>query len=98
MLAMSPSLIYHLWTLFGAGSAWGLIYLALAPFDGQSPLEVLTFGGTLKVWLFNLAAGAFLSCWWSFWTFQYRGVAWRREMRKGVALWWSEGLWGGECV
>jgi hypothetical protein len=83
---------YRIWCLLGCGSVWSLIYVPLAWSDGFSLFYLLHPWKILRVFIFNILAGVAMICFWSFWTFQYRGVVWRRELRKGVAVWYSEGL------
>ncbi|KAI8579551.1 hypothetical protein K450DRAFT_241507 [Umbelopsis ramanniana AG] len=83
---------YRIWCLLGCGSVWSLIYVPLAWSDGFSLFYLLHPWKILRVFILNVLAGVAMICFWSFWTFQYRGVVWRRELRKGVAVWYSEGL------
>lgn len=83
---------YRVWCLLGAGSAWGLLYIALANMDGFTLGYLLRPISVAKLLLVSTMAGISMICFWSFWTFQYRGVLWKRELRKGVVVWYSEGV------
>ncbi|KAI8144148.1 hypothetical protein BJV82DRAFT_513964 [Fennellomyces sp. T-0311] len=83
---------YRIWMLLGAGSAWGLVYIALASMDGFSLHYLLKPYSVFKLLLVSSLAGLMLICYWSFWTFQYRGVLWKRESRTGIVVWISEGV------
>ncbi|RUP49566.1 hypothetical protein BC936DRAFT_142219 [Jimgerdemannia flammicorona] len=82
---------YRVWCLAGVGSMWGLIYMLIGKFDGVDFIDILSLIPILKIYVLNLAAGVILICWWSFWTFQYRGVVWRKELKEGVVVWYSDG-------
>ncbi|CDS08751.1 hypothetical protein LRAMOSA10112 [Lichtheimia ramosa] len=85
-------LAYRIWSLMGAGSAWGLLYIALARMDGFALLYLLKPTSVAKLLLVSTMAGISMICYWSFWTFQYRGVIWRRDLRNGVVVWYSDGV------
>ncbi|KAI7852623.1 hypothetical protein BDC45DRAFT_443593 [Circinella umbellata] len=85
-------IVYRIWTLFGAGSVWGLIYIAMANMDGYPLHYLLRPYSVVKLLLVSALAGLVMICHWSFWTFQYRGVLWKRELREGIAVWCSEGV------
>ncbi|ORY96730.1 hypothetical protein BCR43DRAFT_492173 [Syncephalastrum racemosum] len=87
------TLAYRTWCLLGCGSAWGLFYIALASYLDGFPLSyLLRPTAVAKLLLVSAFAGTSMICFWSFWTFQYRGVLWKREYRKGVVVWYSEGI------
>ncbi|OZJ04746.1 hypothetical protein BZG36_01793 [Bifiguratus adelaidae] len=51
----------------------------------------------LKIWMMNVVAGRWMLIWYSFWTFQYRAVVWKREGREGIVVWFADdGAWGTE--
>ncbi|KAI9321585.1 hypothetical protein BX666DRAFT_1850436 [Dichotomocladium elegans] len=85
-------LAYRIWSLLGAGSVWGLLYIALAQIDGFTLVYLLKPASVAKLLLVSSVAGLTMICFWSFWTFQYRGVLWRRDLRTGVIVWYSEGV------
>lgn len=85
-------LAFRIWCLLGSGSAWGLVYIALAWTDGFTLAYLLRPLSVLKLLLVSSIAGTSMICFWSFWTFQYRGILWKRELRKGVVVWYSEGI------
>ncbi|KAI9492580.1 hypothetical protein BDB00DRAFT_423687 [Zychaea mexicana] len=85
-------IVYRIWTLLGAGSAWGLVYIAMANMDGYPLHYLLRPYSVAKLLLVSSVAGLVMICHWSFWTFQYRGVLWKRELREGIAVWCSEGV------
>ncbi|KAI9471409.1 hypothetical protein BDB00DRAFT_240157 [Zychaea mexicana] len=74
-------IVYRIWTLLGAGSAWGLVYIAMANMDGYPLHYLLRPYSVAKLLLVSSVAGLVMICHWSFWTFQYRGVLWKREVR-----------------
>ncbi|KAG0185869.1 hypothetical protein DFQ28_008648 [Apophysomyces sp. BC1034] len=85
-------LAFRIWCLLGTGSFWGLLYITLAKRDGFTLVYLLQFSNIFRLLLVSAAGGLMMICFWSFWTFQYRGVLWRRELRKGVVVWYSEGV------
>ncbi|ORZ12223.1 hypothetical protein BCR42DRAFT_332053 [Absidia repens] len=85
-------LAFRIWCLLGTGSFWGLLYITLAKYDGYSLLYLLQFRHILQLLLVSAAGGLMMIIFWSFWTFQYRGILWQKELRKGVVVWYSEGL------
>ncbi|KAI8089467.1 uncharacterized protein BX664DRAFT_333077 [Halteromyces radiatus] len=85
-------LAFRIWCLLGTGSFWGLLYITLAKHDGYSLLYLLQFRHILQLLLVSAAGGLMMIIFWSFWTFQYRGILWQKELRKGVVVWYSEGL------
>ncbi|KAI9482604.1 hypothetical protein BDB00DRAFT_775244 [Zychaea mexicana] len=83
---------YRIWSVFGVGITWALIYLPLASHDGYALTHLLHPMNVIR-WYFATVLGGFgMICYWSFWTFQYRGVVWQRELRKGIAVWYSDGV------
>ncbi|KAI8384924.1 uncharacterized protein BYT42DRAFT_612589 [Radiomyces spectabilis] len=85
-------LAFRVWCLVGTGSAWGLLYIVLAKWDGFSLLYLLQLSNIVKLLFVSATGGLMMICFWSFWTFQYRGVIWQRELRKGIAVWYSDGI------
>ncbi|RUS17279.1 hypothetical protein BC937DRAFT_90168 [Endogone sp. FLAS-F59071] len=85
----SRVLAYRVWCLAGVGCMWGLIYLAVANYDGRPLVEMLRVIPIVKICILNIMAGLVLIFWWSFWTFEYRGVMWRKELKEGVVVWCS---------
>ncbi|KAI9302217.1 hypothetical protein BJ944DRAFT_185465 [Cunninghamella echinulata] len=86
-------LAFRIWCLLGTGSFWGLLYLTLAKcFDGYSLLYLLQFRHILQLLFISAAGGLMMIIYWSFWTFQYRGILWQKELRKGIVVWYSDGL------
>ncbi|PKC68339.1 hypothetical protein RhiirA1_416987, partial [Rhizophagus irregularis] len=51
--------------------------------------DLPTFPGVFNVLWASSIAGILMVCWWSFWTFQYRGVVWKKEFKEGVVVWSS---------
>ncbi|OAD80734.1 hypothetical protein PHYBLDRAFT_138280 [Phycomyces blakesleeanus NRRL 1555(-)] len=84
--------VFRTWCLLGTGSFWGLLYTALAHSDGFALSYLLAYTSILKLLLVSTFGGLMMICYWSFWTFQYRGVLWRKELRKGIVVWISEGV------
>lgn len=85
-------LAFRIWCLLGTGSFWGLLYIALAKHDGYSLLYLLQVRHIFQLLLVSAAGGLMMIIFWSFWTFQYRGILWQKELRKGIVVWYSEGL------
>ncbi|ORX51269.1 hypothetical protein DM01DRAFT_1375533 [Hesseltinella vesiculosa] len=85
-------LAFRIWCLLGTGSFWGLLYISVATLDGFSLLYLLQFRHIMKLLVVSAAGGLMMIVFWSFWTFQYRGILWQKELRKGVVVWYSEGL------
>lgn len=86
-------LAFRIWCLLGTGSFWGLLYLTIAKFiDGYSLLYLLQFRHILQLLFISAAGGLMMIIYWSFWTFQYRGILWQKELRKGIVVWYSDGL------
>jgi hypothetical protein len=89
-------LAFRAWCLLGTGSFWGLLYLILATMaeddTAASLLGLLQSQHLLELLLVSVAGGLMMITFWSFWTFQYRGILWHHELRKGVIVWYSEGL------
>ncbi|SAM01000.1 hypothetical protein [Absidia glauca] len=85
-------LAFRIWCLLGTGSFWGLLYIALAKHDGYSLLYLLQVRHIFQLLLVSVAGGLMMIIFWSFWTFQYRGILWQKELRKGIVVWYSEGL------
>ncbi|KAI8988883.1 hypothetical protein BDB01DRAFT_783464 [Pilobolus umbonatus] len=86
------SLIFHIWCLLGTGSLWGLIYMALAKYDGYHFHYLLQLHHLMKLLLVSTVGGLLMFTYWSFWTFQIKGVLWTEEFRKGIVVWYSEGV------
>lgn len=42
--------------------------------------------------LVSTLGGFIMIIFWSFWTFQYKGVLWQLESRKGIIVWYTEGV------
>ncbi|KAI8146132.1 hypothetical protein BJV82DRAFT_600625 [Fennellomyces sp. T-0311] len=83
---------FRIWCIFGVGSAWALVYLPLAVRDGFVLASLLSPTNVIRLFFVSAVGGLGMICFWSFWTFQYRGVVWQREMRKGIAVWCSDGI------
>ncbi|KAI8992439.1 hypothetical protein BDB01DRAFT_847814 [Pilobolus umbonatus] len=83
---------YRIWTLFGVASVWGLIYIPIAKADGYPLLYLIQIQHIIKLLLIGSIGGLQMICYWSFWTFQYRGILWQQELRKGIIVWYSEGI------
>ncbi|KAI7862460.1 hypothetical protein BDF14DRAFT_1876647 [Spinellus fusiger] len=83
---------FRVWCLLGTGALWGLVYLALAHMDGFPLSSLLACPGIMKLLSVSAMGGLVMICFWSFWTFQYRGVLWQKELRKGTVVWISEGV------
>ncbi|KAI8330747.1 hypothetical protein BC941DRAFT_440069 [Chlamydoabsidia padenii] len=78
-------LAFRIWCLLGTGSFWGLMYLILVK-------PHVLWRHVFQLLLVSVAGGLMMIIFWSFWTFQYRGILWHHELRKGVVVWYSEGL------
>lgn len=85
-------LIFRIWCLLGTGSFWGLLYIFLAKMDGFAFKYLLQVHHIAKLLLVSTMGGLMMIIFWSFWTFQYKGVLWQKELRKGIIVWYSEGL------
>ena len=83
---------FRIWCFFGIATAWALVYLSLAVRDGQHLASLISLTSVIRLYFFSVAGGLGMICFWSFWTFQYRGIVWQREMRKGIAVWCSDGI------
>ena len=92
--------MYRTWCVAGTGAGWMLTWEAAKfwlriPFsEGGLVLyrtDLPTYPGLFKVLCVSSVAGMFMVCWWSFWTFQYRGVIWKKEFKEGVVVWSSDG-------
>ncbi|GAA5803350.1 hypothetical protein HPULCUR_008829 [Helicostylum pulchrum] len=85
-------LVFRIWCLLGTGSFWGLLYILLAKLDGFAFKYLLQVHHIMKLLLVSTVGGLMMIVFWSFWTFQYKGVLWQKELRKGVIVWYSEGV------
>lgn len=85
-------LIFRIWCLLGTGSFWGLLYTLLAKLDGFAFKYLLQVHHITKLLLVSTLGGLTMIIFWSFWTFQYKGVLWQKELRKGIIVWYSEGM------
>jgi hypothetical protein len=85
-------LIFRIWCLLGTGSFWGLLYIFLAKMDGFQFKYLLQGHHIMKLLLVSTMGGLSMIIFWSFWTFQYRGILWQKELRKGIIVWYSDGL------
>ncbi|RIA92939.1 hypothetical protein C1645_691123 [Glomus cerebriforme] len=84
---------YRTWCVAGAGAGWMLTWEA-AKFWLKIPFSDLpTFPGVFNVLWASSIAGILMVSWWSFWTFQYRGVIWKKEFKEGVVVWSSSDGW-----
>ncbi|CAI2170337.1 17549_t:CDS:2 [Funneliformis geosporum] len=93
---------YYTWCV-GTGAGWMLTWEAarfwLIPSSFQNSegsivlykTDLPSFPGLFNVLIASIIAGIFMMCWWSFWTFQYRGVIWKKEFKEGVVVWLSDG-------
>ncbi|RHZ81333.1 hypothetical protein Glove_121g68 [Diversispora epigaea] len=104
---------YRTWCIAGAGAGWILLWEAIkfwchVPFAYTSSTDeniifyrtdITRFPGLFNILLICFVSGLFMICWWSFWTFQYKGVVWKKELKEGVVVWSSNGLIqvGGVC-
>ncbi|KAI8098226.1 uncharacterized protein B0P05DRAFT_3560 [Gilbertella persicaria] len=84
--------VFRVWCLLGTGSFWGLVYIGLAKWDGYAFKYLLQIHHILKLLLVSTMGGCLMIIFWSFWTFQYKGVLWQKELRKGIIVWYSEGI------
>jgi len=89
---------YRTWCVAGAGAGWMLTWEASKfwlriPFsEGGMVLyrtDLPSFPGVFNVLWASSIAGILMVCWWSFWTFQYRGIVWKKEFKEGVVVWSS---------
>lgn len=85
-------LTFRIWCLLGTGSFWGLLYILLAKLDGFAFKYLLQIHHIMKLLLVSTGGGLMMIMFWSFWTFQYKGVLWQKELRKGIIVWYSEGI------
>lgn len=85
-------LAFRIWCLLGTGSFWGLVYISLAYMDGFAFKYLLQFHHIIKLLWISTVGGLIMIAFWSFWTFQYKGVLWQKELRKGIIVWYSEGV------
>ncbi|CAO3644576.1 unnamed protein product [Mucor fragilis] len=85
-------LVFRTWCLLGTGSFWGLSYIGLAKLDGYAFKYLLQIHHIMKLLLVSTMGGFMMIIFWSFWTFQYKGVLWQKELRKGIIVWYSEGV------
>jgi len=85
-------LVFRIWCLLGTGSFWGLSYIGLAKLDGYAFKYLLQIHHIMKLLLVSTMGGFMMIIFWSFWTFQYKGVLWQKELRKGIIVWYSEGI------
>lgn len=102
---------YRTWCIAGAGAGWILFWEAVKfwchVFAHVNPVEsigayrtdITRFPGLFNILSVSFVSGVFMICWWSFWTFQYKGVVWKKELREGVVVWSSGGSIqvGGVC-
>jgi len=82
---------YRTWCVAGAGASWMLTWEAVKLWL-RIPLyrtDLPTYPGLFNILCVSSLAGMFMLCWWSFWTFQYRGVVWKKEFKEGVVVWYS---------
>jgi hypothetical protein len=85
-------LVFRIWCLLGTGSFWGLLYIGLAKLDGYAFKYLLQIHHIMKLLLVSTMGGFMMIIFWSFWTFQYKGVLWQKELRKGIIVWYSDGV------
>ncbi|KAI8640720.1 hypothetical protein BD408DRAFT_230679 [Parasitella parasitica] len=85
-------LVFRVWCLLGTGSFWGLLYIGLAKSDGYAFKYLLQIHHIMKLLLVSTMGGFMMIIFWSFWTFQYKGVLWQKESRKGIIVWYSDGV------
>lgn len=85
-------LVFRIWCLLGTGSFWGLLYTLLAKLDGFAFKYLFQIHHIMKLLLVSTVGGLTMIIFWSFWTFQYKGVLWQKELRQGVIVWCSEGI------
>ncbi|KAI9281113.1 hypothetical protein BY458DRAFT_499616 [Sporodiniella umbellata] len=83
---------FRLWCLLGTGSFWGCVYIGLASRDGFQFNYLLQLHHIIKLLWISGLGGLIMSVFWSFWTFQYKGVLWQKELREGIVVWCSEGV------
>ncbi|KAI8374895.1 hypothetical protein BD560DRAFT_393518 [Blakeslea trispora] len=84
--------VFRVWCLLGTGSFWGLVYIGLAKWDGYTLNYLFQVHHIIQLLLVSTIGGLMMIIFWSFWTFQYKGVLWQKELRKGIVVWCSEGV------
>ncbi|KAG1469029.1 hypothetical protein G6F56_003499 [Rhizopus delemar] len=91
-LPRTSFLTFRIWCFLGTGSFWGLVYIGLACLDSLRFGYLLQWYHIFKFLWISSIGGVIMSVFWSFWTFQYKGVLWQKELRKGIVVWYSEGV------
>ncbi|CAG8478214.1 2011_t:CDS:2 [Paraglomus occultum] len=87
---------YRIWCLSGASAGWILFWEGVKYYFHIALIyrtDLTAFPGIAGTVWTNLWSGMLLAMWWSFWTFQYRGVVWKRELLEGVAVWSDDDGW-----
>ncbi|KAI8365620.1 hypothetical protein EDC96DRAFT_443455 [Choanephora cucurbitarum] len=84
--------VFRVWCLLGTGSFWALVYIGLAKWDGYAFKYLFQIHHIIQLLLVSTIGGLMMIVFWSFWTFQYKGVLWQKELRKGIVVWYSEGV------
>ncbi|KAL1916658.1 uncharacterized protein VTP21DRAFT_5362 [Calcarisporiella thermophila] len=88
---------YRSWCMLGASTGWVVVwegykrltFLLYHATEGHMEREALPPVTHILFW--GAMSGAFLTAFWSFWHFQFRGVVWRKEYREGIVVWFSDG-------
>ncbi|KAL1915863.1 uncharacterized protein VTP21DRAFT_6251 [Calcarisporiella thermophila] len=84
-------LYYRAWCLIGAAGGWVAIWELIKHTASYRMVIVEGLPNILAFVVWSILAGLFLTIWWSFWTFQFRGVVWRKEYREGLVVWFNDG-------
>ncbi|KAI8969300.1 hypothetical protein BDF20DRAFT_894302 [Mycotypha africana] len=84
--------VFRIWCLLSTGSFWGLVYMGLARWDGYPFNYLLQWHHIMKLLLISSIGGFMMIIFWSFWTFQLKGILWQRDLRKGIIVWCNDGI------
>ncbi|RIB24858.1 hypothetical protein C2G38_1957293 [Gigaspora rosea] len=112
VLDSAKSWSYRTWCIAGSGAGWILFWEAIkfwshVPFNYTGSIDdgitlyhtdLSRFPNLFDILWGSIISGILMICWWSFWTFQYRGVVWKKELKEGVVVWFDGFVQvGGVC-
>ncbi|KAF0454778.1 hypothetical protein F8M41_001509 [Gigaspora margarita] len=112
VLDSAKSWSYRTWCIAGSGAGWILFWEAIkfwshVPFNYTGSIDdgitlyhtdLSRFPNLFDILWGSIVSGILMICWWSFWTFQYRGVVWKKELKEGVVVWFDGFVQvGGVC-